>query len=106
MRVMDEDAVKFIMEFYGVSREDACELYRDEIQAYERLRSMMSLREKLIRDMPKLKTALCAADVAKRYSVTVDGALKVLRGMLKDNLITLERAGNTYYYRWNRNGPV
>ncbi len=60
----------------------------------------MSLRDKLTRDMPKLKTALCAVDVAKRYSVTVDSALKVLRGMLKDNLITLERAGNTYYYRW------
>jgi DNA-binding IscR family transcriptional regulator len=60
----------------------------------------MSLRDKLIRDMPKRKTALCAADVAKRYSVDRDTAGRVLQDMHKDGLITLERGGNTYYYRW------
>jgi DNA-binding transcriptional ArsR family regulator len=60
----------------------------------------MSLRDKLIRDMPKLKTALCAGDVAVRYSVSGDTASKTLRLLLKDGLIKLERAGNTYFYRW------
>jgi len=61
----------------------------------------MSLRDKLIRDMPKLKTAVCAADVAKRYSVALDTAGAALRGMHKDGLLKIERAGNTYFYRWN-----
>jgi predicted transcriptional regulator len=60
----------------------------------------MSLRDKLIRDMPKRKTALCAADVAKRYSVDRDTAGRVLQDMHKGGLLKLERAGNSYYYRW------
>lgn len=30
----EEQAILFVMEFYQVSREDACELYQDEIKAY------------------------------------------------------------------------
>jgi hypothetical protein len=61
----------------------------------------MSLRDKLIRDMPRLNLAICARDVATRYSVTRDAGSSVLRQMLKDNLVSVEWAGNTYYYRWN-----
>jgi hypothetical protein len=62
----------------------------------------MSLRDKLIRDMPKRKTALCAADVAKRYSVDRDTAGRALQEMFKEKLIDIEYAGNKYYFRWKR----
>lgn len=32
-----EEAIQFIMEFYQVTREDAVELYGDEIEAYMKL---------------------------------------------------------------------
>jgi len=33
----EEKAIQFVMEFYQVSREVACDLYWDEVQAYIRL---------------------------------------------------------------------
>jgi len=32
-----EQAIEFIMEFYQVTRDEACEFYRDEIEAYMKL---------------------------------------------------------------------
>lgn len=34
MNVNEERAILFVMDFYQVSREQACELYQDEIKAY------------------------------------------------------------------------
>lgn len=34
---MNEKAILFVMVFYHVSREVACEFYRDEIEAYMKL---------------------------------------------------------------------
>lgn len=41
MKTVSTEAVEFVMEFYRVSREDAVNLYWDEIEAY------MSLMTKL-----------------------------------------------------------
>ena len=30
----EEEAISFVMKFYQVTREEACELYQDEIKAY------------------------------------------------------------------------
>ena len=38
----EEQAIMFVMEFYQVSREDACELYQDEIKAYMELNNEQS----------------------------------------------------------------
>ena len=35
--VLNERAIQIVMEFYGVSREDALSLYRDEVEAAQRL---------------------------------------------------------------------
>ena len=35
--VLNERAIQTVMQFYGVSREDALSLYRDEVEAAERL---------------------------------------------------------------------
>lgn len=35
--VLNERAIQVVMEFYGVSREDALSLYRDEVEAAQRL---------------------------------------------------------------------
>ena len=34
---LNERAIQIVMQFYGVSREDALSLYRDEVEAAERL---------------------------------------------------------------------
>ena len=34
----EEQDISFVMEFYQVSRKDACELYWDEIEAYMKIK--------------------------------------------------------------------
>jgi hypothetical protein len=37
VQVNEEQAILFVMDFYQVSRDVACELYKDEIEAYMKL---------------------------------------------------------------------
>lgn len=43
---MNEDAILFVMDFYGITREVALQLYHDEIDAYISLISKLEKEKK------------------------------------------------------------
>lgn len=40
-----ETAIRFVMEFYNVSREDAVKYYQDEVESYLRLQEHFGVEE-------------------------------------------------------------
>jgi hypothetical protein len=64
----------------------------------------MSLRDKLLRDLAKRKSAVRIAQVAQMYCVSEGYAAKAMQQMLKDGELDIEIVGQTYFYR--KKNPV
>lgn len=60
----------------------------------------MSLRDKLIRDLPKRKSPVRIAQVAKAYTVSEAQAGNILAQLTEEGRLSLEVIANIYYYRW------
>jgi hypothetical protein len=60
----------------------------------------MSLRDKLVRDLPKRKSFVRATEVAAAYAVGTTHASKVLNDLMKEGHLILRIDRNVFYYLW------